>query len=93
MAEQINNTNIPDFEFPEWELELPESVEKEEENLIEENSKKETKDIVIESDPKAIAYFEELKSRGYVDESKEFKGTWEELDQYFDSRSAIFLVG
>lgn len=80
MAEINNNELIPDFDLPT--LELDEIIETEE---ITDITEEQEPIVTQEADPKAKAYFEELKSRGYVDESKEFNGTWEELDQYFDT--------
>jgi hypothetical protein len=81
MAEINNDNLIPDFDLPVLELEQELGTE------VQEAVKEETKETIVteDIDPKAKAYFEELKSRGYVDESKEFQGTWEELDEYFDT--------
>ena len=78
---------LPDFDL----IEIDETAVNTAEEKIEEsrpnpttNEKgEETQDIV--ADPKAIAYYDELKKRGYVSEENEFKGTWEELDEYFDT--------
>lgn len=91
--EKIENVDvIPDFDLPNLEdFEKPIIDEDEEDGgefkVIEDSEDKgeENKKEEPESDPAAIAYFEQLKQRGYVDEEKEFKGTWEELDDYFDN--------
>lgn len=82
MENELNDLVIPDFELPE--IDVVDIVETPEEEVSEEKQE-ETSQSEVESDAKAIAFYEELKSRGYVNEENEFKGTWEELDQYFDT--------
>lgn len=79
MELELPEINLPDFELPE--IETTEEVIEETQTVVE--TTEEQTEVV--SDPKALAYFEELKERGYVPENMEFKGTWEELDEYFDT--------
>jgi hypothetical protein len=86
MTENEFDLVIPDFELPDLDLE---NSNEEEEVVNEKDTSQETveseKEAVVDSDPKAIAFYEELKTRGYVSEENEFKGSWEELDAYFDT--------
>ena len=77
-----HDIDIPDFDFPPIEVSEDQEQEAQNEEVVE---TQEPEQEPTESDPRALAFFEQIKERGYVDESVEFKGTWEELDQYFDS--------
>lgn len=85
---ELNLEIIPDFDLPEFkeeEVTRTEVTDSSDEPIVLEETKTEVKEEEIVSDPKAIAFFEELKARGYTSDNVDFKGTWEELDAYFDT--------
>lgn len=77
-----NEFDIPEFNLPEIDI-VEENLEI---NDLENTPNNDNNpSSTVETDPLAIAFYDQIKERGYVSEDSEFKGTWEELDEYFDS--------
>lgn len=72
---------IPDLELPEIDDVVVE-VDKQEDG--QEKTNHETVNPQAEQDEVAVAFYEQLKERGYTF-SDEFNGTWEEIDDYFNN--------
>ncbi len=74
---EITNNNLPVFDIvlEEEALEVDQVIEEQESKAEEiETNQQET------ADPLATSFYEELVNRGYLDESDNFTGSWDELD-------------
>lgn len=74
---EITNNNLPVFDIvlEEEDLNVDQVVEEQEPKTEEiETGQQEI------ADPLAYSFYEELVNRGYLDETSDFKGSWEELD-------------
>lgn len=79
-----NDFEIPEFELPEIDIVVAEN-EDVDTNDNDNNDNINNDKPVGEVNELATAFYDQIKQRGYVSEDTEFKGTWEELDEYFDS--------